>query len=278
VIVNCVDPRVSPSHYAQLNVSEMFLIRNAGNMVPHSSFVTTQTAATEPAVLELAFTKFNTVKQVALCGHSDCKAMKFLHSMKDDPQMFKQNVDEVTSKPQICNNPLRTWIVNHGARSLARFLRLEAKQFREPLLFNAESPYYKVEAWIDPENKYDEVDKLAMVNSLIQIENIGSYSFLKPGFESGKLLLHGMWYDVARDSVMVFSRSEKSFIPVEDASTIDLIVKEAKETVGKIKSVQLSVEREAIEAAVEAARSEGNQCIVEEYRNYATVDKMEQTV
>jgi len=277
VIVNCVDPRVSPSHYAQLNVSEMFLIRNAGNMVPHSSFVTTQTAATEPAVLELAFTKFNTVKQVALCGHSDCKAMKFLHSMKDDPQMFRSDVAEVSNQPQICNNPLRTWIVNHGARSLAQFLRLEAKQFRAPLLFNTESPYFKVEAWIDPENKYDEVDKLAMVNSLIQIENIGSYSFMKPGFESGKLLLHGMWYDVARDSVMVFSRSEKCFIPVEDASTIDLIVKEAKETVVKIKSIKVSVEREAIEAAVESARSQGSQCNVEEYRNYATVDKMEQT-
>ena len=48
--------------------------------------------------------------------------------------------------------------MNHGARSLAQFVRLENKQFKEPLLFNAESPYYKVEAWIDPENKYEEVD------------------------------------------------------------------------------------------------------------------------
>ena len=96
--------------------------------------------------------------------------------------------------------------MNHGARSLAQFVRLENKQFKEPLLFNAESPYYKVEAWIDPENKYDEVDKLAMVNSLIQIENVGSYNFMKPGFESGKVLLHGLWYDVERNSVMVFSR------------------------------------------------------------------------
>jgi len=277
VIINCVDPRVAPSSYAQLNVNEMFLIRNAGNMVPHSSFVTTKTAATEPAVLELAFTKFNTVKQVALCGHSDCKAMKFLHSMKDDPEMFNSEVSADSSKPEICNNPLRTWIVNHGARSLAQFLRLENKQFKEPLLFNAESPYYKVEAWIDPENKYDEVDKLAMVNSLIQIENVGSYSFMQPGFDSGKLLLHGLWYDVARDSVMVFSRSEKCFIPVEDASTIDLIVKEAKETVSKIKSTKLAVEREAIEAAVESARLQGNQCVVEDYRNYPTVDKVEHT-
>ena len=107
VIINCVDPRVAPSRYAQLNVSEMFLIRNAGNLVPNSSFVTSQTAATEPAVLELAFTKFNTVKQVALCGHSDCKAMRFLHSMKDDPQIFGSDMASGSNKPQPCDNPLR---------------------------------------------------------------------------------------------------------------------------------------------------------------------------
>ena len=64
VIINCVDPRVAPSLYAQLDINEMFLIRNAGNMVPHPALVTSKTAATEPAVLELAVTKFNTVKQV----------------------------------------------------------------------------------------------------------------------------------------------------------------------------------------------------------------------
>ena len=64
VMINCVDPRYSPSKYAQLSINEMFLLRNAGNLVPHSSFVDIQSAATEPAVLELAFTMFEGVKQV----------------------------------------------------------------------------------------------------------------------------------------------------------------------------------------------------------------------
>jgi hypothetical protein len=74
------------------------------------------------------------------------------------------------------------------------------------LLVNAESPYYKLEAWIDPENNYDDVDKLAMINSLMQMENVASYNFMKPGLESGKLLLHALWFDVEKNSVMVFSR------------------------------------------------------------------------
>ena len=64
VIVNCADPRVDPSRYAELDTGEMFLIRNAGNLIPHPNRVTNVAAATEPAVLELAFTKFFTVKQV----------------------------------------------------------------------------------------------------------------------------------------------------------------------------------------------------------------------
>eukprot|EP00092_Neocalanus_flemingeri_P005270 GFUD01005670.1.p1 GENE.GFUD01005670.1~~GFUD01005670.1.p1 ORF type:complete len:324 (-),score=70.41 GFUD01005670.1:102-1034(-) len=273
VLVNCVDPRVAPSKYAQLTSSEMFLIRNAGNLVPHSSIVTPETAATEPAVLELAITKFNTVKQVALCGHSDCKAMNFLHGLKDDPSMFQSAIG---SKPLICETPLRTWIVNHGARSLAQFLRLQHSQFSIPLKINAESPLYQLEAWVDPENNYNSTDKLAMVNCLVQMENIASYNFMKPGLQSGKTLLHALWFDVEKDSVLVFSRSEKRFIPVEDSSTIDLIVKEAKETVSKLKSIKVAVEKEALEAAIETTRLQSSQCNVDEYRSYSTLDSVEQ--
>jgi len=274
VIVNCVDPRVDPTTYARISVNEMFQIRNAGNLVPHASFVTTQTAATEPAVLELAFTKFNTVKQVAVCGHSDCKAMRFLYGLKDDPTIFECDYD---AKPMVCNNPLRTWIRNHGARSLAHFLRLQRRQFSAPLLVSAESPFYKLEAWIDPENQYEEHDKLAMINALVQMENAASHNFMKTGLESGKHLLHALWFDVEKDSVMVFSRSEKRFISCKDASTVDLLVKEAKEAVSNVKAMQVNVEKENIEAVIAAAKEQSSQCEVDEYRNYNNIDNIEQS-
>jgi len=269
LILNCVDPRVAPSSYAQLSVGEMFLIRNAGNLFPHSSYVTTQTAATEPAVLELAFTKFNTVKQVAVCGHSDCKAMSFLHGLKDDPNMFRSGIKEERSKH--CTNPLRTWIVNHGVTSLAHFLNLQRQDFTTAMMFHAESPHYKLEAYIDPENQYDEVDKLSMINSLVQIENVASYEFLRPGLDSGKNLLHAMWYDINRKTVMVFSRTEKTFIPVTDASTIDLILKEGREAVSKVKAAKVDFERETIEAAIESTKLQSNQCSLSEYREYQAI-------
>ena len=54
---------------------------------------------------------------------------------------------------------VRTWIVNHGARSLAQFLQLEAQQWRAPLTFTAESRGLQLEAWVDPENKWEPHDK-----------------------------------------------------------------------------------------------------------------------
>ena len=40
--------------FTQTQVGDMFIVRNAGNMVPHSSKVSSKAVATEPAVLELA--------------------------------------------------------------------------------------------------------------------------------------------------------------------------------------------------------------------------------
>lgn len=40
--------------FTQTQVGDMFIVRNAGNMVPHSSLVSPTAVATEPAVLELA--------------------------------------------------------------------------------------------------------------------------------------------------------------------------------------------------------------------------------
>ena len=74
------------------------------------------------------------------------------------------------------------------------------------MLVSAESPFYKLEAWIDPENHYEDHDKLAMINALVQMENAASHNFMKTGLESGKHLLHALWFDVEKDSVMVFSR------------------------------------------------------------------------
>ena len=45
-----------------------------------------------------------------MCGHSDCKAMRFLLSLRDDPAMFSLDVGARQHLPKHCNTPLRSEI------------------------------------------------------------------------------------------------------------------------------------------------------------------------
>lgn len=49
-----------------------FIVRNAGNLIPHSRLYGIDSTTTEPAALELGVI-VNNVKHIVVCGHSDCK-------------------------------------------------------------------------------------------------------------------------------------------------------------------------------------------------------------
>lgn len=53
----------------------MLIVRNAGNLVPHSRLYGIDSTTTEPAALELGVI-VNNVKHIAVCGHSDSKVYK----------------------------------------------------------------------------------------------------------------------------------------------------------------------------------------------------------
>ena len=57
-------------HIICSNISN--LVRNAGNLVPHSRLFGIDSTTTEPAALELGCV-VNNVKHYVVCGHSDCK-------------------------------------------------------------------------------------------------------------------------------------------------------------------------------------------------------------
>ena len=61
-----------PTRFTQTHVGDMFIVRNAGNLVPHSRLYGIDSTTTEPAALELGVV-VNNVKHIVVCGHSDCK-------------------------------------------------------------------------------------------------------------------------------------------------------------------------------------------------------------
>ncbi|MDE1146374.1 MAG: carbonic anhydrase [Azospirillaceae bacterium] len=85
LVISCADSRVVPEIITQSAPGEMFVCRNAGNIVPPFSQANGGvSSAIEYAVVGLG------VMDIVVCGHSDCGAMKaLLHPapLKDMPNV-----------------------------------------------------------------------------------------------------------------------------------------------------------------------------------------------
>lgn len=71
MFITCADSRIDPNLITQTKPGDLFVCRNAGNIVPpHPHAANGMTASVEFAVSVLG------VKHIVICGHSDCGAMK----------------------------------------------------------------------------------------------------------------------------------------------------------------------------------------------------------
>jgi len=71
LFVTCADSRIDPNLVTQTEPGDLFICRNAGNIVPpHTRHAGGVTASIEYAVAVLG------VKDIIICGHTDCGAMK----------------------------------------------------------------------------------------------------------------------------------------------------------------------------------------------------------
>ena len=74
LFITCADSRVSPTLFTQAEPGDLFVCRNAGNMVPAYGELHGGVSATiEYAVALLQ------VRHIVVCGHTDCGAINALH-------------------------------------------------------------------------------------------------------------------------------------------------------------------------------------------------------
>ena len=92
LIITCADSRIDPSLITQTNPGDIFVVRNAGNIVPRLD-----DSGSSPdgnaASIEYAITALN-VEHVVVCGHASCGAMGGL-----------QNLDGLDALPSV-----RRWL------------------------------------------------------------------------------------------------------------------------------------------------------------------------
>ncbi|MBE7494843.1 MAG: carbonic anhydrase [Verrucomicrobiaceae bacterium] len=71
LFIGCSDSRVDPTIITQSDLGELFVLRNAGNIVPpHGA-----SNGGEPAAIECAVSALG-VKDIVICGHSGCGALQ----------------------------------------------------------------------------------------------------------------------------------------------------------------------------------------------------------
>ncbi len=83
LFITCSDSRIVPDMILQTEPGDLFITRNAGNVVPVSTDDDGATATIEYAVEVLK------VKHAILCGHSDCGALKAALNRPDPALMPK---------------------------------------------------------------------------------------------------------------------------------------------------------------------------------------------
>lgn len=148
--IGCSDSRVNPERITHCRAGELFTHRNIGNIVPtHDwNFAT---------VLEYAIRHLK-VKDIVICGHSDCGALNAL--------------DVDTSKDAYI--PL--WINN------AR----EAKTRVDARLGAVSSP----------EDKAHRKREIELENIRLQLEHLRQYPLVETAEKDGSIQLHGLFYNL----------------------------------------------------------------------------------
>jgi carbonic anhydrase len=168
MFLTCGDERIVPNVITTSGPGDLFTVRNIGNLVGTDPSVA---AAVEFAVGTLG------VREIVVCGHSSCGAMKAL-----------------VSGPPDGAPALRTWL-RHAAPSLDRF------HTRPAPTVDGQVPGV---VW----------DGLALHNVLAQLDRLRDQPTVAEALAAGTLRLIGMYFDVAAARVYVHDPATDDFSPL----------------------------------------------------------------
>jgi carbonic anhydrase len=166
LFITCSDSRIDPNLITQTEPGELFIIRNAGNMLPAYG----ATNGGEGATLEYAVAALG-VKDIIVCGHSHCGAMKGL--------LAPESVAEL---PAVAG-----WLKQ--AETTRRIMKENYANLEGDKLLTA-----TVEE-----------------NVLVQLENLRTHPSVAAKLAKGELRLHGWVYKIETGEVFQYDPKEGQF-------------------------------------------------------------------
>ena len=169
LFITCSDSRIDPNLITHTDPGDLFVLRNAGNLIPSYG----SAGGGEVATIEFAVTGLG-VRDIVVCGHSHCGAMKgLLHP------------EYLTEMPAVAE------FLRH-AEATRRILRAKYSHLSgEPLL----------------ETAIEE-------NVLMQIENLQTHPAVAVALAEQKLKLHAWVYEIESGEVYSYDDQSAQFHPL----------------------------------------------------------------
>ncbi|VTR96251.1 carbonic anhydrase : Carbonic anhydrase OS=Planctomyces brasiliensis (strain ATCC 49424 / DSM 5305 / JCM 21570 / NBRC 103401 / IFAM 1448) GN=Plabr_1495 PE=3 SV=1: Pro_CA [Gemmata massiliana] len=169
LFITCSDSRIDPNLLTRSRPGDLFILRNAGNIVPsHGAASGGEAATIEFAVAGLG------VRDIIICGHSHCGAMKGL-----------LQPETVAALPAVTS-----WLSH--AETTRRIVRDNYGHLEGERLVTA-----TVEE-----------------NVLVQLENLRTLPAVASRLVRGDLHLHGWVYKIETGEVFAYDTSSGQFVPL----------------------------------------------------------------
>jgi carbonic anhydrase len=172
LFITCSDSRVSPTLLTQTVPGDLFILRNAGNIIPpYGPIHGAEAAAIEYAIEVLA------VKDIIICGHTYCGAMKAV-------------LDPASLDSLPATNGWLTY-----AEATRRVMATHYKDL----------------------SKEDKLEVCIEENVLVQIENLRTHPSVLATMSRGTLRLHAWVYEIESGNVMAFDDQAGQYLPIAEA-------------------------------------------------------------
>lgn len=172
LFITCSDSRIDTGLLTQSDPGDLFVLRNAGNIVPpHGS------SPGEEATIEYAVNALG-IRDIVLCGHSHCGAIKAL-----------LNPEDVAGMPAVAR-----WLEH--AEATRRIVRENYGHLEGDRLISA----------------------AVQENVLVQIEHICTLPAVAAKLARGDLRLHGWVYKFETGQVFAFDPEKNQFLPLSTVS------------------------------------------------------------
>lgn len=178
LFITCADSRIVPADLVSADPGDLFVLRNFGNIVPACETAMAKGEHSVAAALDFAIGEL-AVRNVIVCGHSECGAMKALLSKDQGP----------------------------GGSSLSQWL-----SYGDDVLAGYRSEHVHEEA-ASPHND------LARLNVVQQLENLRSYPVVQTAIAEGRLRLIGWFFDLRRAKVTVWDQATGRFETIDEQYT-----------------------------------------------------------